>query len=159
MSDELRLFADYYQIHVFDEGSTSDLGEAWTDDTDMLAVAEDAVAVGTVVNVWVRVAVEVLERSPVDDSADFDDVAEASIEVRSGRLIVMGCTDYEPEATRFPVPPGWLRVRVAKSNLEVARRLDLDSDDDPATMERLRIQVWPMAAVPVVVVKRWSQAG
>jgi hypothetical protein len=28
---ELTLFADYYQIHVFDEGSKTDLGDEWTD--------------------------------------------------------------------------------------------------------------------------------
>ena len=54
---QLELFADYYQIHVFDDGSTTDLGDAWTDDAvlDNLAVADDAMAVGTAVNVNVAV--------------------------------------------------------------------------------------------------------
>jgi hypothetical protein len=49
---ELKLFADYRQVHIFDEGSMTDLGEAWTDQAvlDRLAVAVDAVAVGTEVN-------------------------------------------------------------------------------------------------------------
>jgi hypothetical protein len=157
VSDELRLFADYHQIHLFDEGSTSDLGEAWTEEAvaDRLAVARDAAAVGSVVNVFVAVAVEVLDQPPVDDSTNFDHVVEGSVEVRSGRLVVMGCTDYEPDAVRFAVPAGWLRIRVAKSNLEVAARLDVDSDEDPDTMERNRIQVWPSAPEPTVVLKRW----
>jgi hypothetical protein len=54
---ELELFADYHQIHVFDEGSTTDLGEAWTDQavSDRLAVGLDAAAIGTEVNVNVLV--------------------------------------------------------------------------------------------------------
>lgn len=145
MPDELKLFADYHQIHLFDERSVTDLGDVWTDQAvvDQLAAGRDAIAVGTAVNVFVRVVVEVVDRAPADDSSDFDHVVEGSIEVRSGRLVVMGCTDYEPDAVRFVVPAGWLRVRVAKSNLEVATRLDSDSDDDPATMEQVRVQLWP----------------
>ncbi|WP_239133925.1 hypothetical protein [Rugosimonospora africana] len=154
----MRLFADYYQIHLFDEGSVTDLGEVWTEEAmaDQLAVAEDAVAIGTAVNVFVEVAIEVLDRAPADDSADFDHVVEGSVEIRSGRLVVMGCTDFEPDAARFTVPAGWLRVRVAKSNLEVAARLGIDSDEDHATTERIRVQVWPAAPTPLVVLKQWA---
>jgi hypothetical protein len=68
----------------------------------------------------------------------------------------MGCTDYEPEAARFDVPQGWLRLRVAKSNLDQAYAFDIDSAKVPETMERIRIQVWPAEPVESVVVKRWS---
>jgi hypothetical protein len=158
---ELKLFADYRQLHVFDEGSTTDLGEAWTDRavSDRLAVGAGAVAVGTEVNVNVLVSVEVLNSRPVDDDASFDHVVEASLRSESGRLVVMGCTDYEPEAARFDVPPGWLRLRVAKSNLDQAYALDIDSDEVLETMERIRIQVWPAGPVESVVVKRWSEPG
>ncbi|WIX79248.1 hypothetical protein QRX50_00055 [Amycolatopsis carbonis] len=106
----------------------------------------------------VRVAVEVLNRAPADDSTDFDHVVEGSVEVRSGCLVVMGCTDFEPDAVRFAVPAGALRVRVGKSNLEVAGRLGIDSDEDPATMEHIRAQVWPAATAPLLVLKRWPAA-
>jgi hypothetical protein len=154
---ELKLFADYYQIHLFDEASVADLAEAWTKEAmaNQLAVARDAVGIGTAVNVFVRVAVEVLDRAPVDDSAYFDHVVEGSIEVRSGRLVVMGCTDFEPDAARFTVPHGWLRIRVAKSNLEAATRLGIYSDKDRATTEHVRVQLWPAASAPPVVLKRW----
>src|SRR5689334_20602985 len=96
---ELTLFADYHQICVFDEGSQTDLGDEWTDRAmdDHVAAGPDAVAIGTVVNVDVAVSVELLSGPPADDSADFDHVAEASLRCSSGRLVVMGCTDYEPD--------------------------------------------------------------
>jgi hypothetical protein len=125
-------------------------------DGDHIAVGPDAVAIGTTVNVDVAVSVEVLDGLPADDGAEFDHVVEASICCPSGTLVVMGCTDYEGDARRFSVSAGWLRVRASQANLDRAHRAGVDSDDDPQTMERLRLQVWPAAAAPTVVVKRWQ---
>src|SRR5690348_5424897 len=111
MSYSARLFADYHQIHIFDDGSATDLGDAWLSETasaTKLAVEDDAIAVGTTVNVFVDVTVDVLDHGPIDDSAEFDQVAEASLHSASGRLVVMGCTGYEPDAARIAVPEGWL---------------------------------------------------
>jgi hypothetical protein len=160
VATELRLFADYFQIHVFDEGSETDFGDLWTSQTvgDGLAAGPDAVAIGTEVNVFVQVSVETLSSPPVSDEADFDHVVEASLESESGRLVVMGCTDYEPDAARFGVTPGWLRLRASRSNLNAAGALDIDSAKTPETMERVRIQVWPAVPADVTVVKRWNAA-
>ncbi len=81
---------------------------------DQLAVAGDAMAVGTVADMDVAVAVQVTDQPPAGDIAGFDHVVEGSLQVSSGRLVVMGCTDFEPDAARFEVPPGWVRARVAK---------------------------------------------
>ena len=157
MATELRLFADYFQIHVFDEGSETDFGDLWTTQTvkDGLAVGRDA-AVGTAVNVFVQVSVEALGSPPASDEAGFDHVVEASLKSGSGRLVVMGCTECEPDAARFEVTPGWLRLRASRSNLDKAGALDIDSAKTPETMERVRIQVWPAAPGEVTVVKRWN---
>ena len=76
-------------------------------------------------NVFVRVDVEVLEAAAVDDTATFDHVVEGSIQVPSGWLVVMGCTDHQPDAARFAVAPGSVRLRVSRSNLDIAARLRL----------------------------------
>ncbi|WP_410815664.1 hypothetical protein [Micromonospora sp. 050-3] len=155
---DVELFADYHQIHLSDDGSTGDLSEAWTDQAvvDRLAVVDDAMAIGTSVNVTVAVRVDVLDAPPVDDSADYDHVVEGSMQVRSGRIVVMGCTDYEPDAARVRVPVGPVRVRAASSNLVEAERLGVDSDEAPQTMERLRVLVWPAPSEKPVVLKRWE---
>jgi hypothetical protein len=157
----LRLFADYHQIHLFDEGSATGLGKAWTEQAShaQLAVDGDAMAVSTVVNVFVDVTVTVLPGQPSDDSTRFDHMVEGSLRTVSGRLVIMGCTDYEPDAARFAVPAGWLRVRVAKSNLAEAWRLGVNSDDEPGTMERIRIQVWPDGRAETIVLKQWHPPG
>ncbi|MFI6944316.1 hypothetical protein ACIBI4_34100 [Streptomyces sp. NPDC050418] len=158
---ELTLFADYHQIHVSDADSDGDLGDAWTEQavTDHLAVAQDALGIGTTVNVNVLVSVDLLSGEPADDSAGFDHVVEAGLHVSRGRLTVMGCTDYGPDAASFEVHPGWNRVRVSQSNLARAAEADIDSDLSPETMERVRVQVWPSAEAPLRVIKRWEQGG
>lgn len=83
----------------------------------------------------VVVVVDILEGEPKDDSADFDHVVEASVHVPSGRLTVLGCSDYLPDAARFDVPAGWMRVRVSRSGLAVAA--------EGFAPEGIRLQIWP----------------
>ncbi|GAA1376042.1 hypothetical protein [Streptomyces beijiangensis] len=158
---ELTLFADYFQIHISDADADGDLSDAWTDQSvaDHLAVARDALGIGTTVNVNVSVAVAVLGQEPSDDSSEFDHVVEGSLCASLGRLTVLGCTDYAPDAAIFEVPPGWNRVRVSRSNLARATEADADSDESPETTEKVRIQVWPASELPAKVVKRWVQPG
>jgi hypothetical protein len=155
---ELTLFADYFQIHVSDADSDGDLSEAWTDQAvaDHLAVAQDALGIGTVVNVNVSVTVVVLPQEPSDDSSEFDHVVEASLDVSSGRLMVQGCTDHTPDAATFEVASGWNRVRVSRSNLAPAAQADVDSDESPETTEKIRIQVWAAPESPATITKRWA---
>ncbi len=103
---QLTLFADHFQVHVADDGSVGDLSDAWTQDASArgLAVADGIVGVSTARNVDVPVVVAVSPEPP-DLPFDADSVVEGDLECRSGRLVVMGCTDYYPEATRLAVPP------------------------------------------------------
>ncbi|WP_030971833.1 hypothetical protein [Streptomyces sp. NRRL S-1824] len=153
---EFTLLADYFQIHVADAEIDWDLSDAWTPQAvaDHLAVAHGPLGIGTVVNVNVRVTVEALSMEARDDSAEFDHVVEASLQVPSGQLVVLGCTDYFPDADRFEVPAGWTRLRVSRSNLGPVTEVDVDSDESP---ERVRIQVWPAPEAEPKVIKRWMQ--
>jgi hypothetical protein len=63
------------------------------------------------------VSVHVLTEQLDDDRGDFDHVVEASLNLVSGRLVVLGCTDYLPDVTRFDMPAGWIRVRDSRRNL------------------------------------------
>lgn len=159
MAIDLELFADYFQIHVLDDESEGDLSDAWTDQTvlDGVAVADGALAIGTAVNVNVAVSVHVLTEEPDTDMGDFDHVVEASLHLASGRLVVLGCTDYLPDATRFAMPTGWVRVRASRRNLAAAVVADVDSDEAPETTEQLRLQAWPAAESQPLIGKRWEQ--
>ncbi|MGW3338032.1 hypothetical protein ACWDCL_11200 [Streptomyces sp. NPDC001009] len=63
---QLRLFADYFQLHVMDEDAEDDLGEAWTQEavSDGIAVSRRTLGIGTAVDMDVTVTVELLDRPP-----------------------------------------------------------------------------------------------
>ncbi|MFB7116223.1 hypothetical protein [Streptomyces sp. NPDC056190] len=123
---------------------------------DALGVTEDALAIGTAVNITVAVSVHVLAEQPHDDSDDFDHVVEASLNLASGRLVVLGCTDYLPDAARFDMPAGWTRIRASRRNLAAAVHADIDSDEAPETTEQLRLQAWPAPYSQPHIIKRWA---
>ncbi|WP_058043512.1 hypothetical protein [Streptomyces roseifaciens] len=161
MATDLKLFADYFQIHLLDDESDGDLSDVWTEQTvlDGLGVTEDALAIGTAVNVNVAVSVHVLAAQPDDDGGDddYDHIVEASLNLASGRLVVLGCTDYYPDATRFDMPAGWTRIRASRRNLAAAVLADIDSDNAPETTEQLRLQAWPAPYSEPRIIKRWVQ--
>ncbi|MET9952410.1 hypothetical protein ABZ135_12800 [Streptomyces sp. NPDC006339] len=158
MATDLELFADYFQIHVLDGESEGDLSDVWTEQTvsDGLGVTEDALAIGTAVNVTVAVSVDVLAEQPVDDSDDFDHVVEASLNLTSGRLVVLGCTDYFPDAAQFEMPVGWTRIRASRRNLAAAVRSE--SDRTPEAIEQVRLQAWPAPYSEPHITKRWTHS-
>ncbi|TDC32543.1 hypothetical protein E1211_20610 [Micromonospora sp. 15K316] len=160
MTGTLRLYADYRQLHLFDEASAANLEEAWTDTVEhtQFSVVTDAAVVVTMSSADVLVDVEVLDHPPQSDLERYDHVVEGSLDVPSGRLVVMGCSDYAPDAPRFDLTPGSVRVRVSKSNLQAAKDAGEHSDEDGATTERVRLQVWPAAPAQTEVLRQWPAA-
>ncbi|MEU4728831.1 hypothetical protein [Streptomyces sp. NPDC023588] len=159
MATHLELFADYFQIHVLDEESEGDFSDVWNERTVLegLGVLEDALAIGTSVNDTVAVSVDLLAARPDDDSDDFDHVVEASFHVPSGRLVLMGCTDYLDGAARFDVPAGRIRARASRRNLAAAVRW-LESDEESQATEEVRLQTWPAPFSAPRIVKQWTQS-
>ncbi|MFD8707692.1 hypothetical protein ACFV1W_34770 [Kitasatospora sp. NPDC059648] len=151
MTTHLTLFADYHQIQVMDEVFDGDLGGAWTTEAwvDGVAVAGGAVAIGTEDNLDVCVDVEILDAEPTDDGLDFDHVVEASLSISSGRVVVKGCTDYLPDAARFEIPAGAIRVRASRSYLDAP-----DCTDGVDATEFVRLQFWPGPLAGPRVIRR-----
>ncbi|WP_328965545.1 hypothetical protein [Streptomyces virginiae] len=159
VATNLELFADYFQIHILDEDSDSDFSDVWTEQTvlDGLGVTEGGLAIGTDVNFTVAVAVHLLTDQPSDDSDDFDHVVEASLNVSSGRLVVLGCTDDFDAAARFDMPAGWTRIRASRRGLAAAAFPDLDCEDEPEDTEEVRLQAWPAPYSEPHITKRWAR--
>ena len=147
---ELSLFADYFQFYVQDEAATGDLSQAWNKEATerLLAVAPATIGIGTVRNTNVPVTLEIRADEPDDDSAEWDHVVEASLDVESGRIVVAGCTDYFPDATRIEVAPGSYRVRASYGALNTLSEDALSGDD------RYRLQLWPATAINVRILKQ-----
>ncbi|WP_051304531.1 hypothetical protein [Chitinilyticum litopenaei] len=150
---ELELFADYFQFYLQDEDCQNDLSEAWTAEAvrDLLAVAPGIVGVGTMRNMDVPVAIDLREGEPDIQFGDWDHISEFSIDVPSGKLVVAGCSDYFPKATRIPLEPGSYQGRVLCQGLATL------SEDGLEGQDHYTVQLWPGTARPGRVIKAWQQ--
>ena len=148
-SRTFKIFADYHQFYIQDESADGDLSEAWTDEAvaNLLAVVDGTVGVGTVRNMDVPVTIEILSNEPPLNLANWDRVNECSIEVKSGKLVIAGCTDYFPEAARIQITPGIYRVRVCYGQLKSISSDGLEGDDN------YMLQLWPDIAILPAVIK------
>ena len=156
VSIELSLFASYFQFYIMDETADPDLSDAWTEEAmdRMLAIAPGMgmLGIGTAKNTgFVPVIMDVLEREPINDFAEWDHVVEAGLDVPSGRIVIAGCTDYFPDAVRVDVPPGRYRVRISYGALDTVAKNGIDGDD------HYRLQLWPGTAAGVRILKQRSK--
>lgn len=148
------LFADYHQIYL--EDCQIQIGEN-KDDLERareihafaarlltkeafarhLAVEPGVVCMLTARDMTVPVEIEIRNDPPNDDFALWDHIVEASIETLSGCLVILGCTDYLPDASHIQVKPGVYRVRVYFGGVYTLSADRLDGED------HYRVVLWP----------------
>jgi hypothetical protein len=132
------LFADYFQFYLEDEGAVGDLSDAWIPEAMVrrMAVAPGPVSVlrATWSCQWWSRLIGANRPEPPDE---WDHVAEAGMVVRSGTMVIAGCTDYFPDAARIPLDPGEYRVRLYAHGLRSV------SPDGLEGADRYRIVLWP----------------
>jgi hypothetical protein len=147
---EYQLFADYYQFYLQDESVKGDLSDGWSEEavTRLLAVAPGTVGIGTVRNMVVPVTVELFDAQPESDLEEWDHVAECSLEVSTGRIVIAGCTDYFPDASRIDAEPGVYRVRISYGLLDTLSADGLDGND------RYRVQLWRASIIEPRIIKQ-----
>ena len=83
-------------------------------------------------------AVEVTDARPSLDLSQFDRVVEASLNVASGSLLVIGCTDPDG-TTANGLPRGWYRAMVCSKGLDLGVEVG-DGGDSYA------LWIWPEPA-------------
>jgi len=150
----LTIFADYFQFVLMDEESEDDFSTIWTDEAfgRMLAVGSNAVCPGTLRNVDVTVEIEILNAPPSIDLSEWDHAVEASINIPSGKLVVMGCTGHLPDSTRIEVKPGNYQL------LSLAGGIDtIQTEWEPAD-DLYRVYLWPGESRTPNLIKRWQRA-
>lgn len=138
-----------------DEGSDDDFSAIWTEEAlkRMLAVGETSVCPGTLRNVSVPVEIRVGQSEPLIDLAAYDHAASASLHVPSGRLVVMGCTDYLPEAPRIELPAGTYQLLYLASGVDT-----ITNEWDPAD-DRYLVHLWPGPQRAATLLKHWRPSA
>ncbi|MDZ4833227.1 MAG: hypothetical protein SGJ27_05435 [Candidatus Melainabacteria bacterium] len=137
-SYQLNLFADNFQFYLQDEDANGDLSNSWTPAAadNLLAIAPGAIGVGTVRNMTVPVTVEIREDRP-EERELWDKVNECSIDIKSGKLVIAGSTDYLPEAQRITVSPGKYTAQIFYGNLGSVSEDGYDGED------HYKVILWP----------------
>src|SRR3954468_10511696 len=85
-----KLFADYFQFYLWDEGISPDAPTEW-DDADVrrrLKVAPHVVGVCPVRNMEVPVEVQIHDAEPLYDASQCHHIAECSLALPTGKLQV-----------------------------------------------------------------------
>jgi hypothetical protein len=146
------IFADYFQFIVKDETSEDDFGSIWTEEAlnCMVAVGETAICPGTLRNVDVPVEVHVLGAEPAMLLEGYDHVVEGAFRSPTGRLVVMGCTEYFPDAPRFEIPPGSYRFLYLISGVQTIK-----AEWEPAE-DLYRLYIWPGEVRSPHLLKHWK---
>ena len=149
------VFADYFQFVLMDENSQDDFSTIWTEEAlhRMLAVAPTVACPGTLRNVDVSVEIEILEQAPVIELSAWDNAVEASIYIPSGKLIVMGCTGYLPDAPRISVSPGTYQLLSLTGGIDT-----IQTEWEPAE-DQYRVSLWPGPVREPNLLKRWQRAA
>ena len=151
LSRTFDIFADYFQFILMDEGCDDDFGSVWTEEAleRMLAVGETSVCPGTLRNVNVPVEIHVHGAEPSVDPTGYDHAVLASLQVPSGRLVVMGCTDHLPEAPRVELKAGSYQLLYLATGVE-----SITYESDPAD-DRYIVHLWHGSPREPVLLRHW----
>ncbi len=147
------LFADYFQFHLLDEASKDDFSTMWTEDAlkRMLAVGQTALCAGTLRNVDVEAEISVLKSEVIIDPSGYDHIVEASLSIPTGKLVVMGCTDFMPDAPRINLQAGNYQVLYAVSGVDTIK-----TEWEPAEDKYVH-HLWPGMPREAKLIKHWKK--
>ena len=137
---QLEIFADYFQFHLYDEKLNPNFGDAWNQFSvdNLLALTNEGIGIGTVRNMDVPVNIKIFETEPKlkEDLNRVFQINEADLNINSGNLVVIGCTEYFPKAKRIELEKGIYRVRIYYSDLDKLSEDGLDGED------KYEIEIW-----------------
>ena len=150
------LFADYFQIVIEDAHNADGPSEAYDDAATgrrRIVTTPHALHVFTARNMDSPVRVLWWDTRPEVDLAPFDHAVEASFSAPSGKIAIMGLTDYRSNATHAAVAAGPLRALALSKALAMLSEDELDGDDS------YEVHLWSEALSEAAVLKAWDGRG
>ncbi|WP_375465358.1 hypothetical protein [uncultured Methylobacterium sp.] len=145
-----RIFADYHQFYLWDHEASPLAPTDYTEEDTVrrIKTGPSVVVIQPERNMDVPVEIEVVDRPPDLDLSAWDHVAEASLDLPSGRLEIHECTGGSVDV--LSVPAGTYRVRAYHGRLGTLSEDRLDGDD------HYRIVLWPAPFAEVAVLKQYG---
>jgi hypothetical protein len=152
---KLSIFTQYGQFYIADSSAEGDTGNPnfWDDEAlnARLAIADGIVGVSIENDEAIaNIELELLNSGIKEDRlTQFDHVAECSLLIKSGKLQILDCPNWQVEL-ELDVEPNWYKVRVGCSNLDKARQ------ENPA--DKYYIKIWKENQSERKVIKRWHSS-
>jgi len=148
MRKQYEIFADYFQFYLWDREMAREAPTDYSDEDTKrrIKTGPNVVVVQPVRNMNVPVELEILDAAPLDDFAGWDHVAEASLELPSGKLQLHECTGGPVDD--IDVAPGTYRVRAYYGRLGDLSLNGLDGND------HYRIVLWRAPSESIRVLKQ-----
>lgn len=154
VEEEIRLYASHHQFYVqdCDPPGKSDDAEFWTETASFnrLAIGDRLLAVGTGTYDFVKVRVEQHDVEPPLELPAWDHVTECGLQVRSQRILIMGC--ISSSGLFFSVKPQHYRVRVCHANLAESEQ-EVPRDWTGPYGDWYLVQFWPAGYAEPQVLK------
>jgi hypothetical protein len=146
---DIEVSVDYHQFYLWDRGVEPTAPEDYDDDDvkRLVKVAPNVVVIQPIRNFTVPVELEVHDSDPGFNAAEWDHVAECSLDLPTGQLDVEECTGGTAFSTALT--PGTYRIRALFSGL------DSLSEDGFEGADRYRIVLWPGRSAPLSILKQW----
>ena len=148
MRRRYKIFADYHQFYLWDHGESPSPALDYSDEdiARRIKAAPHLVVIQPERNMSVPVEVEITEGAPDWSPDAWDHVAEASLDLPSGRLEIHECTGGSVDI--LAVAPGSYRVRACFGGLDTLSEDGLDGED------HYRLALWSAPVAPVAVLKQ-----
>ena len=149
MLKRYEIFADYHQFYLWDHGESPSPAVDYSDEdvARRIKAAPHLVVIQPERNMSVPVEVEIADREPDWSPDAWDHVAEASLDLPSGRLEIHECAGGSVDI--LALAPGSYRVRALFGGLDTLSEDGLDGED------HYRLVLWPAPFAPVTVLKQY----
>lgn len=147
---QYEICADYHQFYLTDAGKDPFAPEDYTeqDVQRRIKAADNVVVIQPERSMTVPVELEILDSRPPDDFEKWHHVAEASLELPSGKLRIEEWGNAEP-VDEIVLEARSYRVRAYYGGLDTLSFDGLDGDD------HYKIVMWPSPVGDVTVVKHY----
>ena len=128
---EFKIFTDYHQFYLHDADWYEKLPDGWKEQTiqDLWVTAPDSINIGTEREGMVPITIEIYDIEPQNDFSHWDQVNECSIDIHSGKFVILSCLESELLAANVSVKPGTYRARIYYGNLNSVSKDRLRGED------------------------------